>query len=261
MEVKENLEVALVQIDMVWESVDINLMKIERFIEELDKKPDLVILPEAFNTGFSIHSQNLAEPADGKTIQWMKDLSARKDFALCGSLFIKDGLNYYNRFIWVEPDGKLYGYDKRHLFSMGEEDKLFSQGKTQLIINYKGWKIFPTICYDLRFPVWNRNVHSYDLLINVANWPAARKKVWKTLLKARAIENQCYVVAVNRVGVDGNQIEYSGNSTVIDAKGIKLLKGKHFEQISIVSLSYSALYNFRKKFDTLSDADRFNLLM
>jgi omega-amidase len=259
MEHQEHLSLALVQFNIEWESANNNIEKIEQLISDLHGEVDLIILPEAFNTGFSISSKDMAEQPDGKTVEWMKDFSIRKDCAVCGSLFVIDGGCYYNRFYWIEPNGKLLFYDKRHLFSLGDEDKLFTSGKNQLIIDYKGWRIFPQICYDLRFPVWSRNIHSYDLLINVANWPASRNEVWKTLLKARAIENQCYVAAVNRVGVDGNDVEYIGNSLVVDAKGIKILKAHHRETVEAISLDYHSLRKFRKKFNTLKDGDDFIL--
>jgi predicted amidohydrolase len=259
MKAKEQLTVALVQFDIVWKSVDENLDKIEKLISGCKSVIDLIVLPEAFNAGFSTNSETVAEETNGRTVQWMKELSTRYDCAVCGSLFVKEEAHFYNRFFWVEPNGNYSTYDKRHLFSMGGEDHLFSKGERRLIVDYKGWRIFPQICYDLRFPVWCRNVDSYDLMINVANWPASRSEVWKTLLKARAIENQCYVVAVNRVGVDGNAIEYSGDSLVVDPKGIKIFKAHHREMIETVTLDYSNLLNFRKKFNTLKDGDQFIL--
>jgi predicted amidohydrolase len=259
MEIKEHLTIALAQFNIEWESVDLNLGKIESMVSDSKIETDILVLPEAFNTGFSTQSKTLAEQPNGKTVQWMRTLSSKYNCAVCGSLFINDEDRYYNRFYWVEPDGKTHFYDKRHLFSMGGEDHLFSHGIKQLTIEYKGWKIFPQICYDLRFPVWSRNVNGYDLLINVANWPAARSEVWKTLLKARAIENQCYVVAVNRIGTDGNKIDHSGNSLVIDPKGIKIFKAHHREMIETVTLDYHQLHHFRNKFNTLKDGDSFNL--
>ncbi|HPS14153.1 MAG TPA: nitrilase-related carbon-nitrogen hydrolase, partial [Prolixibacteraceae bacterium] len=197
---------------------------------------------------------------DGATVTWMKELSSLKKMAIGGSLFIFENGKYYNRFCWVEPDGKIITYDKRHLFSMGDEDQSFTRGDAQTLIEYNGWKIFPQICYDLRFPVWSRNIHDYDLLINVANWPAPRNEVWKTLLKARSIENQCYTVAVNRIGTDGMNINYSGNSVVIDPKGIKLFNAHHREIIETVSLDYQELQHFRRKFNVLKDQDHFTIL-
>jgi omega-amidase len=257
MKIQENLRVTLVQYDIVWESVEQNLKKVEQMIAGSKAETDIIILPESFNTGFSTNSKTLAEAPKGRTQQWMKALSEKHNCAVCGSIFVDDNNQYFNRFYWVEPDGKTLIYDKRHLFSVGGEDEIFTPGSQQLIIEYLGWRIFPQICYDLRFPVWSRNVHNYDLLINVANWPAARNEAWKTLLKARAIEDQCYVVAVNRIGTDGNKIEHSGNSLVIDSKGIKIFKAHNQENIETVTLDYHFLHSFRKKFDTLKDSDRF----
>jgi len=259
MEIKEQLTIALAQFNIEWELADLNLSKIEQMAADSKLETDILVLPEAFNTGFSTQSKTLAEQPNGKTVKWMKALSSKYNCVVCGSLFINDEGRFVNRFYWVEPDGQTYTYDKRHLFSMGGEDQLFSCGDKQLAIEYKGWKIFPQICYDLRFPVWSRNVNGYDLLINVANWPAARSEVWKTLLKARAIENQCYVVAVNRIGTDGNNIVHSGDSLVIDPKGIKIFKAQHREMIETVTLDYHQLHNFRNKFNTLKDGDSFSI--
>jgi len=260
MKVKEHLSIALVQFDIAWEQIDRNLEKLELMVASLEHDIDLIVFPETFNSGFATASLMMAETADGKTIRWMKELAVIKNCAVCGSLFIKEENKYFNRFCWVESNGNSYFYDKRHLFSMGGEDKLFTRGNKSLVIEYKGWKIFPQVCYDLRFPVWSRNINSYDLMINVANWPDARRKVWKTLLKARAIENQSYVVAVNRIGIDGNHIGYSGSSMVINPKGMIVFKANRSELIETVQLDYQFLYDFRKKFDTLKDGDKFTIL-
>jgi omega-amidase len=259
MEVKDQLKVALVQYDIAWESVAENCWKIEQLVSDFKSEIDILILPEAFNTGFSMNPQKVAETTEGDSVIWLKYLATRRNFVVCGSIFIYENGKYFNRFYWVEPEGKIITYDKRHLFSMGGEDKLFTPGITPTIIDYKGWKLFPTICYDLRFPVWCRNTQSYDLMINVANWPAARNEVWKTLIKARAIENQCYVVAVNRVGIDGMGIEYSGDSQVIDPKGVKIYKAENRENIETVTISYHHLHAFREKFNTLKDGDKFTI--
>jgi len=260
MEVKDQLKIALVQFDIVWESVAENCWKIEQLVCDYKSEMDILVLPEAFNTGFSMKPEKVSETIDGDTIEWMKHLASRKNLVVCGTLFIYDQGKYYNRMYWIEPDGKIVTYNKRHLFSMGGENKFFTPGNSQTIIEYKGWKIFPQICYDLRFPVWSRNTQSYDLLINMANWPSLRSDAWKTLVKARAIENQCYVVAVNRIGIDGMGLEYSGDSTVIDPKGIKIFKADNREIIETVTIEYSHLLTFRRKFNTLKDGDKFTII-
>jgi omega-amidase len=259
MEVKDLLKIALVQFDIIWESVAENCWKIEQLVFDNKSEIDIIILPETFNTGFSMNIEKVSEPIEGDTLDWMKYLATRRNSVVCGSFFVVEKGKYYNRFYWVEPEGRIFSYDKRHLYSIGSEDKYFSKGNSQIIIEYLGWKIFPQICYDLRFPVWGRNTQSYDLMINVANWPSARSEVWKTLLKARAIENQCYVVAVNRIGIDGKGIEYSGDSQVIDPKGIKIFKAENREIIETVNLDFHQLHAFRKKFDTLKDGDKFTI--
>jgi omega-amidase len=259
MGVKDQLKIALVQFDIIWESVAENCWKIEQLVSDYKSEIDILVLPETFNTGFSMNPEIASETIEGDTLEWMKYLASRRNFVVCGSLFIFENGQYFNRFFWVEPEGKTYTYNKRHLFSIGGEDKFFAPGDSQTIIEYNGWKIFPLICYDLRFPVWCRNSQLYDLMINVANWPSSRSEVWKTLAKARAIENQCYVVAVNRIGVDGMGIEYSGDSQVIDPKGIKIFKAEKRETIETVTLDYNQLHAFRKKFNTLEDGDKFTI--
>ncbi len=260
MEIADFLRLTLVQYDISWEKIDENLSRIEGMIQAYNHQTDVIILPESFSTGFSTQAAHLAESSGEKILYWMKKMARDSCSAICGSVFVGDGSRYFNRFYWVEPEGKVLFYDKRHIFSLGGEDRIFSPGSQQLIIDYKGWRIFPTVCYDLRFPVWCRNVHDYDLMINVANWPAARNEVWKTLLKARAIENQCYVAGVNRVGVDGEKVDYHGNSLVVDPKGIKIFKAHHQENIETVTLDYHFLHHLREKFNTLRDRDHFEIL-
>jgi omega-amidase len=204
-------------------------------------------------------SQKISETMSGNTIKWMKYISSKLNVVLCGSLFVKENDKFLNRFVWVQANGTMETYDKRHLFSLGDENKHYQRGDKATIIDYKGWKIFPQICYDLRFPVWSRNTFAYDLLINVANWPAPRFEVWNTLLNARAIENQCYVAAVNRLGEDANSILYRGDSVVIDAKGKVISNASDKFGIHYSTLSKSGLISFRNKFNTLSDADRFSI--
>jgi predicted amidohydrolase len=201
-----------------------------------------------------------AETMDGETIQWMKERCSELQIALCGSLMVQENGQYFNRLVFAEPSGEIHFYNKRHLFTMGNEESHFNPGSERLIVSYKGWQICPLICYDLRFPVWARNQKEYDVLVYSANWPQARMEVWNTLLKARAIENQAYVVGVNRVGVDGNSIAYSGNSQLIDPKG-KVLASieESTENIVTAQFSYAELMKFRTEFPVLNDADQFSI--
>ncbi|MDP2337818.1 MAG: amidohydrolase [Bacteroidota bacterium] len=257
---QELFKVAVFQLDLVWENPAANRGKIDEWLQKADKNTDVVFLPEMFTTGFTMNAPDLAEPMDGETIQWMKNRSLEHQFALCGSLIIYENGMYFNRLIFAEPSGAIHFYNKRHLFTMGGEESHFQKGTERLIITYKGWRICPLICYDLRFPVWARNRNEYDILVYSANWPQARTEVWNTLLKARAIENQAYVVGANRVGVDGNIISYSGNSQLIDPKGnILSAIGDHLKGIVSARFLYSELMKFRTDFPVLNDADLFRL--
>lgn len=258
--IQEILHIALFQLDLVWESPELNRQKVDKMLDGLQKPCDIIFLPEMFTTGFTMDVAEHAEPADGETIRWMKIRSREHQIALCGSLIMEEAGLYFNRLVFVEPSGELRFYDKRHLFTMGSENKYFSRGTERLIIPYKGWRICPMICYDLRFPVWSRNRLEYDVLIYVANWPASRADVWNTLLKARAIENQTYIAGVNRVGVDGKMIPYSGNSQILNAKGqVMAESGKDDEEVIASALSWSELVKFRTTFPVLDDADTFYL--
>jgi predicted amidohydrolase len=253
---QEILNIAVFQFDMAWENPVANREKIDRLFQNVSKTTDIVFLPEMFITGFSMNVTDLAESMDGQTIQWMIKRCHEYHFALCGSLIIQDNDQYFNRLIFVEPSGTVQFYNKRHLFTIGDGERQFQKGMERLIVQYKGWRICPLICYDLRFPVWSRNRNEYDLLVYSANWPRSRQDVWNTLLKARAIENQCYVVGANRVGVDGEQIAYSGNSQIFDAKG-HCLSGPNEDSEIIVSaeISLPELEKFRNSFPVLKDAD------
>jgi predicted amidohydrolase len=256
----EILKVSVFQFNLVWEDAVANRAKIDAMLQLLPSDSDVAFLPEMFSTGFSMNVAELAESMDGETIAWMKHRSAEYQLALCGSLIIKDDDKFYNRLVFVEPSGKVQHYDKRHLFTMAGEESHFEPGRKRLIVEYKGWHICPLICYDLRFPVWARNRNEYDVLVYSANWPEQRTEVWNTLLKARAIENQSYVVGANRVGVDGNEITYSGNSQLIGPKGNLLLSTENYsERIVSAEFSYSQLLKFRKNFPVLDDADSFFL--
>lgn len=262
------LTITLMQSDLVWQDIDANLENFSGKINNLEKDTDLIILPEMFNTGFSMESQKLAEKAGGKTMQWMKDTASKADAVILGSLITEDENRFYNRMIWMRPDGSYEEYDKRHLFRMAEEHHHYSAGNKRIIVELKGWKVCPLVCYDLRFPVWSRNCDfsenkkepAFDLLIYNANWPEARSDAWSKLLLARAIENQVYVAGVNRVGEDGKGISYSGNSVMVDPKGVEMEKspaGK--EDIITIELSYAELQRFREKFPVALDADDFKM--
>ncbi len=254
----QNLKISLVQTNLHWENPTANLAMLEEKIFNISETTDLIILPEMFTTGFSMKAEQFAEPMNLTTTRWMKQMAAQTGAVTMGSIIIKEGENYYNRLLWVTPEGEVDTYDKRHLFRMAKENEVFSEGEQRLIKTIKGWKICPLICYDLRFPVWSRNVNlDYDLLIYVANWPQVRMYPWDSLLVARAIENQSYVVGVNRVGKDGNGFAHSGNSTVIDFTGKVLFREIDNEIIHHHTLERSSLDEFRKGFPAYLDADKF----
>jgi len=253
----EKLTITLVQPDIIWEQPQANLEKYSEMLAPVDKT-DLIVLPEMFTTGFSMQPEKLKESMDGPAVQWMKKLASEKDAAVVGSLVIEDNEKVFNRLVWVFPNGKIKIYDKRHLFTMGEENLYYSAGSEKLIVEYKGWRFCPLVCYDLRFPVWSRNTENYDVLMYVANWPAPRHEVWKTLLQARAIENQAYCIGVNRTGTDGAGLDYLGDSVLIDAKGnARFLGGS--EQVTSFEVSLNELHKFREKFPLLNDRDEFNM--
>ncbi len=253
---KESLRVTLVQSNLHWEDISANLEMFSAKLEHVHQT-DLIVLPETFTTGFCMNVK-LAEEMDGQAVQWMRATATSKDSVVCGSVMIKEDGRYYNRFIWMQPDGTHYIYDKHHLFCISEEPKFFTPGQEHLIVDIKGWKISPFICYDLRFPVWMLNKDAvYDILICVANWPQKRNAAWKALLPARAIENQSYVIAVNRTGTDGNGIQHSGDSMVIDALGEILYQKSDVEDIFTTELHYEPLRQLRNQLPFLNDADDF----
>jgi predicted amidohydrolase len=253
----KKLTIILVQPDIIWEEPQVNLERYSEMLSPVDKT-DLIILPEMFTTGFSMHPEKLKETMDGPSVQWMKKLAREKDAVVTGSLIIEKSGKVFNRLVWVFPDGETKIYDKSHLFTMGEENLHYSAGSEKLIVEYKGWRFCPLVCYDLRFPVWSRNTENYDVLLYVANWPAPRHEVWKTLLQARAIENQSYCVGVNRVGKDGPGLDYHGDSCLIDAKGNARFLGDS-EQVTSFEISQEELHKFRKKFPVLNDRDEFSV--
>ncbi|MEP7107764.1 MAG: nitrilase family protein [Ferruginibacter sp.] len=278
------ITITTIQANLEWENKAANLRALEKKINDLEEKTEIVVLPELFSTGFSMQPQLLAETMEGETVQWMNELASKNKIILTGSIIIKEDDQYYNRLIWMLPNGQFGHYDKRHLFAFGAEDKHYTAGNKRLIASAKGWKINLQVCYDLRFPVWARNrvlptekfrdesilispgeetisVFSpeYDILICVANWPERRNHAWKTLLCARAIENQCYVVGVNRVGRDGNNINHSGNSLVIDPLGEVLYHMADEEDVFTITLRKEHLEEVRTKFPFWKDGDNFIL--
>jgi omega-amidase len=254
------LHLSLFQTNPVWEDAGANLRYLDKWIDSIDGKCDLIILPEMFLTGFSMDVYKTAQEMNGTGVTWLSSQAKSKRMTIMGSLTIKEDQKYFNRMLVATPDGLISWYDKRHLFRMGEEHLHFSSGEQSLTFNCNEWGIMPLVCYDLRFPVWSRNVNlKYDLLIYVANWPASRKDAFLTLLKARAIENQCYVAAVNRTGTDGNNINYSGDSVIFDPKGIQLTELTDTEKIIRCSLSLAELKKFRDKFPVYLDADHFQI--
>lgn len=253
-----SLSIALIQFDVKWEDKKFNTNYIEQQISSFTNKCDLVILPELFTTGFSMNPKLLAETMDGSTVNWMLKTAEKYSLAIMGSIIISEDNCNYNRMILAKPDGTTEYYDKRHLFRMGEENNHYVGGNERKIFNYLGWRICPQVCYDLRFPVWSRNKNDYDLLVYVASWPKARRNVWRTLAMARAIENQAFVAIVNRVGTDGMNLDYSGDSMIIDFKG-DIIKECEFEKSSIAfaTLDKQNLIDFKEKFPSWKDADDF----
>jgi len=254
------MKITLIQSNLTWEDAKANRDNFTQKINNIQEQTDLIILPEMFTTGFTMNPAEVAETMDGKTMQWLKQTAATKDCAITGSLVIKEGNKYYNRLVFVLPDGTIYQYDKRHLFSLAGENEKYKAGVDKLIINYRGWKICPLICYDLRFPVFARNTEGYDLLLYVANWPESRIPAWDTLLPARATENMCYVSGVNRTGQDHDENEHPGHSQVVDYLGTVLYKAVNHENVITITLDKDRLEKARKKYGFLNDMDSFNLL-
>jgi omega-amidase len=257
---KEILSIALVQADLHWENVTANLATFEEKLATLSEPVDMIVLPEMFNTGFTMDTA-LAEPMNLTTTRWMKQIAKQHNALVVGSFAVSEGGRFFNRLLCVRPDGTYAQCDKRHLFRMGEEHNHYTAGNMRMTIEWKGWKICPLVCYDLRFPVWSRNLQSdpYDILLYVANWPARRAHAWSTLLQARAIENQCYVVGVNRVGTDGNGLEYRGGSVALDYLGEPLTMLTDQETEKVVHISKADLSAYRRSFPALSDADDFEI--
>lgn len=257
----QNLRITLVQTDLHWENTLANLAMLEEKLFNLPETTDLIILPEMFNSGFSQNVKATAEPMNFTTHRWMKQLAAQTNAAIAGSIAIKEDGKVVNRLLWVEPDGTTVFYDKRHLYRMGFENESFTAGSEKLIVSWRGWNICPLICYDVRFPVWARNVNlEYDFLFYVASWPAQRDYVWQSLLTARALENLSYVAGVNRIGTDGNDINHVGSTVLYNFKGIAQNEANDQEVILQFTLSKSELTRFREKFPAYLDADGFEII-
>ena len=260
-----SLTVTVIQSDLVSEGKLKNFEKFGTIISKLKTKPDLIVLPEMFNTGFVVDPQHVAEEAEGQTFHWLKSMALNNGSAITGSYVVKTGSGFYNRLVWMRADGSAEFYDKRHLFRFGDEHLHFSHGKNKLIVDLKGWKICPLICYDLRFPVWSKNrylsgSYEYDLLIYVASWPGKRSFAFRHLLIARAIENQAYVIGVNRVGTDGKGTLHQGDSAVIDFKGKHIIEiPPGAEDVETVELSYDSLRDYREGFKVALDWDDFSI--
>lgn len=254
------MKIALIQAPLVWENAEENRKYFEEKMNSIQEEIDLVVLPEMFSTGFTMHPENVSETMDGETISLLKSLAKAKNTAITGSLIIRENGKFYNRLVFVFPSGEIRKYDKRHLFSLVGEEKIYASGTEKLIVEYKGWKICPLVCYDLRFPVFSRNVEDYDVLLYVANWPQQRIQAWDILLKSRAVENMAYAIGVNRIGLDGNNHAYSGHSQVVDFLGNYLLEPHISEEICIVDLDKNKMQEARQKLGFLNDRDSFEFL-
>lgn len=253
------MKIALIQLSLSWENPIANRNHFEEKIASITEPVDLIVLPEMFTSGFTMNREIVFETMDGETIMWLIHLAKAKNTAITGSLVIRENDNFYNRLVFVFPSGEIQFYDKRHLFTLAGEDGIYTAGKEKLIIEYKGWKICPLICYDLRFPVFSRNTEDYDLLIYVANWPTIRINAWDALLKARAIENMSFTIGVNRVGADDYKLDYNGHSQVIDFLGNYILEPIEAKGVFIVELDKAEQHIARKKFNFLNDRDFFLL--
>ncbi|WP_324675184.1 amidohydrolase [Hymenobacter sp. GOD-10R] len=253
---------SFIQKSLQWHDPVANLAEFSRYIEQISIPTDLIVLPEMFTTGFTMEAPLVAETMDGPSLAWMRKTAAAKDAVVTGSLVIRDeNGSFYNRLLWVRPDGSLNYYNKRHLFTMAGEHNTYQPGTERIVEEWRGWRICPLVCYDLRFPVWSRNLASapYDLLLYVANWPGVRRTAWTTLLRARAIENIAYTVGVNCVGVDGNGNSYTGDSALLDMRGEYLVEVGNQETSITRALRRADLESFRARFPALQDADEFNL--
>ena len=255
------LSITLIQTPLHWHDAAANRALFDDWFEQVPQSSQLVVLPEMFGSGFTMESGSVAESMAGPTVHWLKEKSREMDKTLCGSLVIEENGDFFNRFLWVQPDGGLATYDKRHLFRMADEQKHYQSGGKHILVELGEWRVCPLICYDLRFPVWFRNRGNYELLLCVANWPGARQVAWNALLKARAIENLCYAVGVNRVGTDGNGVSYRGGTSAYDYEGGVLLEVYDDPCLHTVTFDGEALNQYRKTFPAWRDADQFDLIL
>ena len=255
------MKIAIIQTDLFWENPTENRKYIKKKINAISENIDLIVLPEMFTSGFTMQPENVAEEMNGETILFLKSLAKNKNCAITGSLVIIENNNFYNRMVFIFPDDNLEYYDKKHLFTLAGEDKVYEPGKQKKIVEFRDFKFCLQICYDLRFPVFSRNCENYDALIYVANWPKTRINAWNILLKARAIENMCYTIGVNRIGVDNNNLEYDGHSQVVDFLGNNVVEPQLSERIFIATLNKIEMLQTRKKLNFLNDKDAFNLII
>ena len=253
----DTLKITIIQSELHWEDPVANLEMFSNKIRDIEGETDLIILPEMFSTGFSMNAEKLAETSDGNTFRWMISEAKKYKTAITGSVIIYENNKFYNRLFFVFPDGNFEKYDKKHTFTYAKENETYTEGTERLIVDYKGWKICPLICYDLRFPVWARNTDDYDILIYIANWPKTRTVAWETLLRARAIENMAYCIGVNRVGIDGKNHEYIGHSVVYNALGKQISSSAFDEFTETVVLDKEHIVKNRKQFQFLKDQDPF----
>lgn len=251
------MKTAFIQTNIIWENPAENRVLFEEKINSIYEDVDLIILPEMFTSGFTMNPEHVAETMSGETISWLKVMAKIKNCAITGSLVISENQNFYNRMVFVFPDGEVQFYDKKHLFTLAGEDKIYTSGKDKVIVNYKNWKICLQVCYDLRFPVFSRNTENYDLLIYVASWPKARINAWDILLKARAVENLSFVIGVNRIGSDNNNLEYVGHSQLIDELGNEIISPSENEGVFIATLDKTKMLETRSKLNFLNDKDMF----
>jgi len=252
------MKTVLIQTDIVWENPSKNRKNLEEKINTISDKIDLIILPEMFTSGFTMQPDNVAETMNGDSITWLRNIAKNKNCAITGSLVITENNKLYNRMVFVFPDGEIQHYDKKHLFTLASEDQIYTSGKEKVIVNYNEWKICLQVCYDLRFPVFSRNIENYDLLIYVASWPKVRTNAWDILLKARAVENLSYTIGVNRIGTDNNNLDYIGHSQIIDELGNFIIEPTEIEGVFIADLDKNKMLETRNKLNFLNDKDAFN---
>ena len=255
----KDLNITTIQSTLSWEDPNTNHNNFNKLIDSINEPTDLILLPEMFTTGFSMNPKPIAEKMDGPTIKWMAGKASTKNAVIAGSIIVEEDEKFYNRLIWMRPDGSHETYNKRHLFTLAGEHKKYTKGTERKIIDLHGWKICPLICYDLRFPVWSRNSEGYDVLLYVANWPDKRIDAWSSLLSGRAVENQCYTIGVNRVGADATGLNYNGTTSVISYDGKLIYTVKDKVEVQTTTFNYKALHQFRTKLAFLDDRDHFSL--